>query len=60
MTKKLNSLLEMAVVIGGLIAAPIVVLTSFQSVFVARADHGALTIVQDVPASVLHTAQLKF
>jgi hypothetical protein len=32
MTKKLQSLLEMAIVIGGLIAAPIVVLMSFESV----------------------------
>lgn len=54
MTRKLNSLIEMAVVIGGLIAAPIVVLASSQSVAaaIAHADRGAPTIV--------HTAELKF
>jgi hypothetical protein len=57
MIKNLTSLLETAVVIGGLIAAPIVVLASSQSV---AAMTGAATIVQDVPASGLHTAELKF
>jgi hypothetical protein len=57
MIKKLTSLLETAVVIGGLIAAPMVVLASSQSV-AAMTD--AATVVQDVPASGLHMAELKF
>ena len=52
MSKKLNSLLEMAIVIGGLIAAPMVVLASANSVAAASADRPALTMVQ--------TADLKF
>ena len=60
MSKKLNSLLELAVVIGGLIAAPVVVLVSSQSVAaMTRADQ-SLTIVQDGSASGLRTAALKF
>jgi hypothetical protein len=52
MTKKLTSLLETAVVIGGLIAAPMVVLASVSSVAAAQAERPAVTMVQ--------TAQLKF
>ena len=61
MTKKLNSLLEMAIVIGGLIAAPIVVLVSAQSVVaITRADQGVVTIVQDGSVPGLRIAELKF
>ena len=52
MIKKLTSLLETAVVIGGLIAVPMVVLASVNSVAAAPADRAAATMVQ--------TAQLKF
>ena len=52
MIKKLTSLLETAVVIGGLIAAPMVVLASISSVAAAPADRPAATMVQ--------TAELKF
>ena len=45
MTKKLNSLLEMAVVIVGLIAAPMVVLASANSV-------AAATVVQTADVKV--------
>jgi hypothetical protein len=52
MIKKLTSLLETAVVIGGLIAAPMVVLASVNSVAAAPADRPAVTMVQ--------TAELRF
>jgi hypothetical protein len=59
MIKTLNSILETAVVIGGLIAAPLVVLASITSVAAAPADRPALTMVQDNP-SIVRTAELKF
>jgi hypothetical protein len=52
MIKKLTSILETAVVIGGLIAAPMVVLASVNSVAAASTDRPAATMVQ--------TAALKF
>ena len=58
MIKTLNSILETAVVIGGLIAAPMVVLASISSVAAATADRPALTMVQDYSTPVVHTAGL--
>jgi len=55
MIKQLNSILETAVVIGGLIAAPMVVLASFSPVAAAPLDRPAVTMVQDIP-----TAEVKF
>jgi hypothetical protein len=59
MTRTLNSIRETAVVIGGLIAAPMVVFASISSVAAAPVDRPALTMVQDIP-SLMHTAELKF
>jgi hypothetical protein len=60
MSKTLNSILEMAIVIGGLIAAPIVVLASIESVAAARADQAAITMVHDYSTPVVRTAGLTF
>jgi len=58
MTKELNAILETAVVIGGLIAAPMLVLASFSSVAAAPVDRPALTMVHDYSTPVVHTAAL--
>ena len=55
MIKELNSILETAVVIGGLIAVPMVVLASISSVAAAPSDRPAVTMVQDI-----RTADVKF
>ena len=60
MSKTLNSILEMAIVIGGLIAAPIVVLASIESVAAAQTDQAAITMVQNHSTPVVHTAGLTF
>jgi hypothetical protein len=61
MTKKLSSLLEMAIVIGGLIAAPIVVLASFETVAaVVPTDRAAVTMGQDFSTAGVRIAGLKF
>ncbi len=49
MTKKLQSLLEMAIVIGGLAGAPIAVLASLAPITaVVSADHAPITVAHDV------------
>ena len=58
MIKTLNSILETAVVIGGLIAAPMVVLASFSSVAAAPLERPALTMVQDYSTPDVRTAGL--
>jgi hypothetical protein len=51
MTKKLHSLLEMAIVIGGLAAAPFAVVASLAPIAaVASTDHAVVTVAQDLPA----------
>ena len=61
MTKKLNSLLEMAIVIAGLAAAPFAVVASLAPIAATvSADRAAVTIVQDVSSAGLHTVTLKF
>jgi len=60
MIKKLSSLLETAVVIGGLIAAPIVVLASIESVAAASTDRPAVTMTHAASDAAVRTADLKF
>jgi len=56
MTKKLQSLLEMAIVIGGLVAAPFAVVASLAPIAaVVSVDHAPITVAHDV-----HAAGLKF
>lgn len=58
MTKKLHSLLEMAIVIGGLVAAPFAVVASLAPIAAAvSADHAVVTVAQDLSAT---DARLKF
>ena len=59
MTKTLNSILEMAIVIGGLIAAPIVVLASIESVAAAPVERPGITMVQDFSTPVVPTADVR-
>ena len=61
MTKTLHSLLEMAVVIGGLAGAPFLVVTSLAPVAaVAQSEQVPLAMAQDVAASGPSTAELRF
>jgi hypothetical protein len=56
MTKKLHSLLEMAIVIGGLVAAPFAVVASLAPIAaVVSVDHAPITVAQDI-----RTVGLKF
>ena len=58
MIKKLTSILETAVVIGGLVAAPMVVLASIESVAAAPADRAAVAMIQDFSQPVVRTAAI--
>ncbi len=61
MTKKLHSLLEMAIVIGGLIAAPFAVVASLAPVAATvSSDQAIVTVAQDVSSAGLHMVALKF
>ena len=61
MNKKLHSLLEMAIVIGGLIAAPFAVVASLAPIAATvSSDQAVVTMAQDVPAAGLHMVALKF
>lgn len=61
MTKKLHSLLEMAIVIGGLVAAPFAVIASLAPIAATvSADRAIVTVAQDFAAPDLRTAGLKF
>lgn len=60
MIKNLTSLLETAVVIGGLVAAPMVVLASIGSVAAAPIERSAIAMIHAAPDAGVHTAQLKF
>ena len=60
MIKKLSSLLETAVVIGGLIAAPMVVLASIESVAAASTERSAIAMIHTAPDAGVRTAALKF
>ena len=49
MTKKLQSLLEMAIVIGGLAGAPIAVLVSLAPITATvSSEHAAVIVAQDI------------
>lgn len=58
MIKKLTSILETAVVIGGLVAAPMVVLASIELVAAAPADRAAVAMIQDFSQPVVRTAAI--
>lgn len=60
MLKKLNSIIETAVVIGGLIAAPMVVLASIESVAAASADRPAISTTLATSDAGVRTVELKF
>ena len=60
MIKKLSSLLETAIVIGGLIAAPLVVLASLESAAAAMPDRPGVTVVQDFATPAVRTAAVEF
>ena len=61
MTKKLQSLLEMAIVIGGLIAAPFAVVASLAPIAATvSADRATITVAQDVSGAGMHLVALKF
>ena len=60
MIKNLTSLLETAVVIGGLIAAPMVVLASIESVAAAPTERSAFTMIHAAPDAGVHTVEVKF
>ena len=61
MTKKLHSLLEMAIVIGGLIAAPFAVVASLAPIAATvSADRAIITVAQDVSGAGVHAVALKF
>jgi len=55
MTKKLQSLLEMAIVIGGLAGAPIAVIASLAPIAATVSS----AVAQDVSAAHLHTVGLR-
>ena len=61
MTKKLQSLLEMAIVIGGLAGVPVAILASLAPIAATvSTERAAVTVAQDVSVAVLHTVALKF
>ena len=61
MTKKLQSLLEMAIVIGGLAGAPIAVLASLAPIAATvSSEHAAVSVAQNLSAPHLHTIGLRF
>jgi hypothetical protein len=61
MTKRLQSLLEMAIVIGGLAAAPVAVVASLAPIAATvSADHTIVAAAQDVAGAGLRTVALKF
>ena len=58
MIKKLTSILETAVVIGGLVAAPIVVLASIESVAAAPTERSIVALIHTAPDAGVRTAEL--
>lgn len=61
MTKRLQSLLEMAIVIGGLAGAPIAVIASLAPIAgTVSTERAAVTVVQAFSAPGLRTAEVKF
>ena len=59
MSKTLHSLLEMAIVIGGLAAAPFVVVASLAPVAVAaHTEQAPVVMTQDIAAPGPHTVEL--
>jgi hypothetical protein len=56
MSKKLQSLLELAIVIGGLAGTPVIVVASFGTIVATvQAEPAAPTLAQDVPTATHRT-----
>ena len=61
MSKRLHSLLEMAIVIGGLSGAPLVVLATLAPVpAAAHIEQAPVAVAQDAAAAGPHAIELRF
>jgi hypothetical protein len=60
MTKTLHSLLEMAIVVGGLAGTPLVVVASLGTIIAAVQTEPAATVVQEASSPTLPEVKARF